>query len=201
MRFSVLATAGAARRARLELAHGCRRDAGVHAGRHLRHRQGDGAGRARRRRRADRPRQHLSPVAAPGTRGHRARTAGCIASWDGSRPLLTDSGGFQVFSLGRAAQGPRGRRRVRLADQRRSPVPVARAVDVDPAHARLRHRHGVRRMHAVPGRRATRRRGRWSFRCAGRGARGPRTATIRTRCSASSRAACTTTCATPRSTA
>ena len=48
-----------------------RRNAGVHAGRHLRHGQGDGAERARRNRRADRARQHLPPVAAPGHRGHR----------------------------------------------------------------------------------------------------------------------------------
>ena len=47
--------------------------------------------------------------------------------WD--RPILTDSGGFQVFSLGDAAQGQRGRRRVRVARQRRQAVPHARDVD------------------------------------------------------------------------
>ena len=109
-----------ARRARALAArarHG--RDAGVHAGRHLRHGQGDGAERARRDRRADRPRQHLPPVAAPGPRRDRRASAACTASWAGTRPILTDSGGFQVWSLGRAAQDERGRRDVRVAGQRR----------------------------------------------------------------------------------
>ena len=35
----------------------------------------------------------------PGHRHRRARTAACTASWPGPRPILTDSGGFQVFSL------------------------------------------------------------------------------------------------------
>ena len=65
------------------------------------------------------------------------------------RPILTDSGGFQVFSLGPAAQGARGRRRVRLAGQRRPAAAHARGVDADPARARRRHRDGVRRMHAL----------------------------------------------------
>ena len=75
-------------------------NAGVHAGRHLRHGQGDGARRTRRGRRADRARQHLSPVAAARPRRDRGASAACTASWAGSAPILTDSGGFQVFSLG-----------------------------------------------------------------------------------------------------
>ena len=56
-----------------------RRDAGVHAGRHLRHGEGDGAARARGARRADRPRQHLPPVAAARARGdRRARRAASL---------------------------------------------------------------------------------------------------------------------------
>ena len=57
------------------------------------------AGPARGRRR-DHPRQHLSPVAAARRRPDRAASAASTASsgWDG--PILTDSGGFQAFSLG-----------------------------------------------------------------------------------------------------
>ena len=57
------------------------RDAGIHAGRHLRHREGDGADRTRRGRRADRARQHLPPVAAAGPR--RDRRARRTASFHG----------------------------------------------------------------------------------------------------------------------
>ena len=61
--------AGAPRRARARARQ--RRHAGVHAGRHLRHGQGDVARGAARARRADRARQHLPPLAAPGARGDR----------------------------------------------------------------------------------------------------------------------------------
>ncbi|CAI8822629.1 LigA [Burkholderia ambifaria] len=49
----------------------------------------------------------------------------------------------------RPAQDHRGRRHVRVADQRRQAVPVAGSVDADPEGAELRHRDAVRRMHAV----------------------------------------------------
>ena len=62
------------------------RNAGVHAGRHLRHRQGDDARGTRRARRRHRARQHLSPDAAPGQRESCARTAGCTASCTGGGP-------------------------------------------------------------------------------------------------------------------
>ncbi len=68
--------------------------------------------------------------------------------WD--KPILTDSGGFQVFSLGAMRKITRRGRQVRLADQWRQAVPVARSVDADPARAEFRHRDAVRRMHAVP---------------------------------------------------
>ena len=100
MKFTLKATAGRARRGRLELAHGAVETPGVHAGGHLRHGQGDDAARARRGRRADRPRQHVPPVAAAWHRRDRARIAASIASWAGTGPILTDSGGFQVWSLG-----------------------------------------------------------------------------------------------------
>ena len=50
-------------------------------------------------RRADPARQHLPPALPPGRRADRASSAACTASWAGTRPILTDSGGFQVFSL------------------------------------------------------------------------------------------------------
>ena len=92
-------------------------------------------------------------------------------SWD--RPILTDSGGYQVMSLSdlrklteegvTLPQPPRRLDRTMLSPER---------VDGDPAAARLRHRHGVRRMHAASGRRAARGgRRRWSARCAGRSGR------------------------------
>ena len=73
---------GAARHADAAARRG--RDAGVHAGRHLRHGEGDEPGGAERDRRADRARQHVPPVAAARARGDRARTAGCTASWAGT---------------------------------------------------------------------------------------------------------------------
>ena len=89
--------------------------------------------------------------------------------WD--RPILTDSGGFQVFSLGPLRRVRGGRRGVRVAGERRQALPHAGTVDADPAHARFRHRDGVRRVHALPGHARRGRRHRWSCRCAGRGVR------------------------------
>ena len=53
----------------------------------------------RRDRRADHALQHLSSVAAAGARNAGRSSAGLhrFMAWD--RPILTDSGGFQVFSL------------------------------------------------------------------------------------------------------
>ena len=52
-----------------------------------------------RPRRADHSRQHVPSDAAPGHGSRCVRTAACIGfmHWEG--PILTDSGGFQVFSL------------------------------------------------------------------------------------------------------
>ena len=66
------------------------------------------------------------------------------------RPILTDSGGFQVWSLGALRKSARTASRS-LARQRRQAPAHARDLDADPARARRRHRHGVRRVHAVPG--------------------------------------------------
>ena len=115
------------------------------------------------------------------------------------RPILTDSGGFQVFSLGRAAQDLRGGRGVPVAHQRRQALPHARGIDAHPARARLRHRDGLRRVHGLSGDARGGRASRCSCRCAGRSARSARTKATRTRSSASCRAACTRSCATNRS--
>ncbi len=59
------------------------------------------------------------------------------------RPILTDSGGFQVMSLAKLREHRRERRDLPLASRRRAVPPHARALDRDPAPARCRHRHGV----------------------------------------------------------
>ena len=54
--------------------------------------------------RRDHPRQHLPPLAAPGHR-RASRSFGGLHRFEGwTRPILTDSGGFQVWSLGANAK-------------------------------------------------------------------------------------------------
>ena len=102
------------------------------------------------------------------------------------------------------AQDHRGRRQVRLADRWRAPVPDARGIDAHPALAELGHRDGVRRMHALRDRRPSghgRGSGPLDAHVAALGAALATSSTawaIPTRCSASSRAACTNRCATNR---
>ncbi len=100
MKFTLHRTDGAARRGTLTLAHGAGRDAGVHAGRHLRHGEGD----------ESRPNsQEIGAHIVLGNTFHLWLRPGLevIAAHGGlhrfmgwERPILTDSGGFQVFSLG-----------------------------------------------------------------------------------------------------
>ena len=59
-------------------------------------------------------------------------------AWD--RPILTDSGGFQVVSLGDLRVDRRGRRDLPLAPRRLDPALHARALDRRPGGARLGHR-------------------------------------------------------------
>ncbi len=84
------------------------------------------------------------------------------------RPIITDSGGFQVFSMGHGgvADEIKGRGRPQsdgailaikeegvrfpLLRRRLGAVPGARDLDVGPGRARLGHRACVRRVHAVP---------------------------------------------------
>ena len=124
------------------------RDAGFHARRHLRHRQGDGALGTQRKRRADRPRQYLPPLAAAGAGGHRsARRPAPLHGVAGADP-----DGFRRLPgvLSRNSAQDLGRRRaLRVARQRRPPVPDAGRIDAHPERARLRHRDGVRRVHAL----------------------------------------------------
>ena len=62
--------------------------------------------------------------------------------WDG--PILTDSGGFQVFSLGRHAPHARRRGGVQLGVRRLAPRVHAGAGDAHPGGARGGRDHGVR---------------------------------------------------------
>ena len=202
MQFTLQRDAAArARRGRLDARARRRRNAGLHAGRHLRHRQGDGAERARRGRRADRARQHVPPVAAPRHRGdRRARRPASLHGLATGR-ILTDSGGFQVWSLGALRKVQRGRRDVRLAGQRRPAVPDARDLDATIQRA-LDSDIAMVFDECTPYPGDARRGGGVDGAVAALGARGRsavRTPAIPTRCSASCRAACTRTCATHRS--
>ena len=129
--------------------------------------------RARRDRRADRARQHVPPLAAPGARGHRrARRAAPLHGLARGRssPTPADSRCSSLGPLrkvhedGVAFASPVNGDKLFLTPE--LSMQIQRTLDV-------RHRDGVRRVHAVS--RDARRGGarRWSFRCAGRGARAP----------------------------
>ena len=104
--------------------------------------------------------------------------------WD--RPILTDSGGFQVFSLLDTAAHRRRRRHLPLGLRRHARRASRPRRDGDPGGARLRHRDVLRRVPA--GRRAARRswrapssaRRRWAERCCATRA-GARAAALRDR--------------------
>ena len=150
MEFQVSARCGAARRGRLTLAHGVvETPVFMPVGTY-------GTVKAMspaeldREQRADRSRQRLSSLAAARARGHcRARRPASLHGLAGADPHRL--GRLPGLQPGPAAQGAGGWRRLRIAHQRRPAVPHAGDVDRDPAHARRRHRHGVRRMHAVAG--------------------------------------------------
>ena len=84
--------------------------------------------------------------------------------WD--KPILTDSGGFQVFSLG-ALRKITEEGVVLVADQRRK-LFLTPEESMRIQHAELRHRDDLRRMHALPGHDTTRPASRCACRCAGR---------------------------------
>ena len=144
--FTVLGEDGPARRGRHRPAHGaietpasCRSAP--------RHGQGDEARGCRRDRRRDHPRQHLSPDAAPRRRSASRALGGLHRFMDWPRPILTDSGGFQVMSLANLRKHRRARRAPSARISTARACADARALDRDPAPARLRHHHGARRVH------------------------------------------------------
>ena len=65
--------------------------------------------------------------------------------WD--RPILTDSGGYQIFSLADRRRISDDGRRVPIAPRRLAPPAHAGIRCRDPAAARLGHRDGARRVH------------------------------------------------------
>ncbi len=67
-------------------------------------------------------------------------------NWE--RPILTDSGGYQVDEPQRLTQADRGRSRVPQPPRRLEAHAHPRALDGNPAPTRLGHGHGVRRMPA-----------------------------------------------------
>ena len=120
------------------------------------------AGRLERARRADHPRQHLSPGAAARAPSVIAELGGLHRFMAWPRAILTDSGGFQVFSLRERAPSTRtASRSARTSTAARSGSRPSARWQIQ-ARAGRRHRHGLRRVPAV-GRAAPRRSsGRWS---------------------------------------
>ena len=81
------------------------------------------------------------------------RRAACISSCAYDGPMLTDSGGFQVFSLGRHAASSTTTALTFTLHLRRRQDPLdARRQHGHPAAAGRRHRHAARPVPAVPGR-------------------------------------------------
>ena len=116
-----------------------------------------------------------------------------FTGWDA--PFLTDSGGYQVFSLAALRKlDEEGVRFQSHIDGTRTPA-LPRAVDGDPAEPRRGHRDGLRR---VPARRRAargRRRGHRAHDALGAAGAAPPTAATTSGSSASSRAGSTSTCA------
>ena len=125
-----------------------RRDAGLHAGRHLRRRarrDAGGAARARRARSLLANTYHLHERPGEDVVARRRRAPRLHAA--GAGPWLTDSGGYQVTSLAERVRRRRGRRR----PSRRPSTAARRAAHArerrrDPGGARRRRRDGARRV-------------------------------------------------------
>ena len=114
-------------------------------------------------------------------------------NWRGS--VLTDSGGYQVFSLPTDRDHHRGRRRLSQLRRRHPHRAEPRAQHRDAARDRQRHHDGDGRVHPVDRRTTPPPRPRCSARIAGPSAAWRRAATRRRRSSASSRAPASTTSA------
>ncbi len=67
-----------------------------------------------------------------------------------ARPILTDSGGYQVFSLAERRRLDERGVRVPVAPRRQPPCADARAGRRHPGAPRVGHRHGARRVSAAP---------------------------------------------------
>ncbi len=67
------------------------------------------------------------------------------------KPILTDSGGFQVYSLGPLRKVSEEGVAFQSPVERRQALPHAGGIDAHPARARCRHRDDLRRVHGVPG--------------------------------------------------
>ena len=107
------------------------------------------ARRSRRGRRAGRARQHLPPDAAPRARGCFAGSAASTSSWAGPGPVLTDSGGYQIFSLPGRSHDHREGRALQGLHRSADAHALARAIDRDADRDRLRHHDGARRVHRL----------------------------------------------------
>ena len=145
--FEVLARDGAARRGRLATAHGAIETPAFMPVGTAGDGQGDDARGGRRDRRADRPRQHLSPDAAPRRRAHRrARRAAPLHELAARRSSPIPAGSRSCRSAKLRKIGEEGVTfRSHLDGSAHLLTPGA--LDRDPASARRRHHHGVRRMH------------------------------------------------------
>ena len=151
-----------------------RRDAGVHAGRHAGRGEGRDASRSRGR---SAPRSSSSNTyhlyLRPGDELI-ARRGGLHRFIGWTKPILTDSGGYQVFSLAARRTIDEEGARFQLASRRLRASADAGEGRRHPGAARIGHRDGARRVPRASGRRAMPRGARWSGRCAGRGARATR---------------------------
>ena len=123
----------------------------------------------------------------PGTSGSRG-SAGCTGSWTGIGPILTDSGGFQVVSLGDLRVVDEDGVTFRSHLDGSTPPVHAGARDRGPGGARLRHRGRLRPARLPDARRGRSSPTRRSERIAGRSARSRPTRGRTRRCSGSSRA-------------
>ena len=126
----------------------------------------------------------------PGAEHARAVRRSATNGWAGRVGILTDSGGFQIFSLSGGGSIERGRRRAPQPRRRRrrmlltpeQSIAMQRAIGWDIMMV-ARSVHRADQPARAHGRR-------WTARTAGRAARSPRAATRRRRCSRSSRARC-----------
>ena len=128
-----------------------------------------------------------------------ARLGGLHKFMGWERPILTDSGGFQVMSLSQAAQDHRRGRALSARISTGAGISVAGAGDGDPAPAGLGHPDGAGRMPGLSGQRSRDRKVAGACPCAGRRAPRPPSATSPGGpVSASSRAASSRICASDR---